>query len=88
MSPLAPFALGFVATASLVASLFFLRFYRESRDVLFLYFAAAFGIEAVNRTLFAFSANPSEGAAPLYILRAFAYTLILVGILNKNRARG
>ena len=88
MSPLAPFTLGFVATASLVASLFFLRFYRESRDPLFLYFAAAFGIEAVNRTLFALSAIPNEGAAPLYILRAFAYSLILVGILNKNRARG
>ena len=85
MSPLAPFALGFVATASLVASIFFLRFYRESREVLFLYFAAAFGIEALNRTLFAFAASPSEAGPALYALRAFAYSLILVGIYLKNR---
>jgi hypothetical protein len=84
---LAAFALGFVATASLVASVFFLRFYRESRDPLFLYFAGAFGIEALNRTLLAFMTNPSEGSPTLYLLRACAYSLIIVGIYAKNRQR-
>jgi hypothetical protein len=84
---LAPFALGFVATASLVASLFFLRFYKESRDPLFLYFAAAFAIETLNRTLFAFAVNPSESRPTLYALRAFAYSLIIIGIYMKNRGR-
>jgi hypothetical protein len=82
---MAPFALGAVAMASLVAALFFARFYRDTRDPLFLYFAAAFGLEGVNRTLLAFSPSPNEGDPVLYLVRAFAYSLILVGIYQKNR---
>jgi hypothetical protein len=83
---LAPFALGAMATASFVAALFFLRFYRETGDRLFVFFAAAFCLESINRTLFAFASNPREGDPTLYLLRAFAYSLILVGIWHKNRA--
>ncbi|HXG89803.1 MAG TPA: DUF5985 family protein [Vicinamibacterales bacterium] len=83
---LAPFALGAVAMASLVVALFFVRFYRDSRDTLFLYFAAAFAIESVNRGLLAFAPTPNEGVAELYLLRAFAYSLIVVGIYRKNQA--
>ncbi len=82
---LAPFVLGTIAMASLVASLFFVRYHRETRDPLFLYFAAAFGLEAVNRTLLAFQATPNEASPYLYILRAFAYSIIVFGIYRKNR---
>jgi hypothetical protein len=82
---MAPFALGAVAMASLVAALFFARFYRDTRDPLFLYFAAAFGLEAVNRTLLAFAPAPNEADPILYLVRAFAYSLILFGIYQKNR---
>jgi hypothetical protein len=82
---LAAFVLGCIAMASLTASLFFVRFYRETREPLFLYFAAAFGLEAVNRTALAFQATPNEASPYLYIMRAFAYSLILVGIYRKNR---
>ncbi|MEO5820603.1 MAG: DUF5985 family protein [Vicinamibacteraceae bacterium] len=82
---MAPFALGAVAMASLVAALFFARFYRDTRDPLFLYFAAAFAVESVNRTLLALLQPPNEAAPGLYLLRAFAYSLILVGIYRKNR---
>lgn len=82
---LAPFVLGAIAMASLVASLFFIRFHRETRDPLFLYFAAAFGLEAVNRSLLAFQATPNEASPYLYILRAFAYSIIVFGIYRKNR---
>ena len=81
---LVPFVLGAIAMASAVASMFFVRFHRETRDPLFLYFAAAFGIEAVNRTVLAFQATPNEASPHLYILRAFSYSLILVGIYRKN----
>jgi hypothetical protein len=84
---LATFALGFVAASSLVAAVFFLRFYRESRDPLFLFFAASFGLETLNRSFFAFAANPSEASPVLYALRAFTYFLIIVGIYTKNRRR-
>jgi hypothetical protein len=82
---LAPFILGAIAMASLVASLFFVRYHRQTRDPLFLYFAAAFGLEAVNRTVLAFQATPNEASPYLYILRAFAYSIIVVGIYRKNR---
>ena len=82
---LAPFVLGAIAMASGVAALFFLRFYRETRDPLFVHFSAAFAIEAVSRTLLAFQATPNEASPYLYILRAFSYSIILIGIYRKNR---
>jgi hypothetical protein len=85
MARLAPFVLGAIAMGSVVAAVFFVRFYRETRDPLFLYFAASFGVEAANRTLLAFAPTPNEASPSLYLLRACAYSLILVGIYRKNR---
>ena len=82
---LAPFVLGAIAMGSAIAALFFARFYRDARDPLFLYFAAAFGFEAVNRTVLALAPAPNEASPLMYLLRAFAYSLILVGIYRKNR---
>jgi hypothetical protein len=83
---LVPFILGGIAMALAIAALFFGRFYRDTRDPLFLYFAAAFGLESVNRTLLAFSPTPPDEAQPVfYVLRAISYCVILVGIYRKNR---
>jgi hypothetical protein len=82
---LAPFVLGSIVMASAIVALFFVRYYRETKDSLFLYFAAAFAVEAVNRTFLAFQPTPNEASPNLYILRAFAYSLILLGIYRKNR---
>ena len=41
--------LGAIAMASLVAALFFLRFWRDTHDRFFLLFAIAFLVEALNR---------------------------------------
>jgi ABC-type Fe3+-siderophore transport system permease subunit len=46
-----PFILGATALASLVAALFFLRFWRDTRDRLFCFFAIAFGIDALHRVV-------------------------------------
>jgi hypothetical protein len=81
---LASFALGAVTMASLVAALFFVRFYRDTRDPLFLYFAAAFALESVHRTLLALLPTPNEAAPEFYVLRAIAYSLIILGIYRKN----
>jgi Family of unknown function (DUF5985) len=85
LSRLAPFILGAIAMGSAIAAVFFTRFYRDTRDPLFLYFAAAFAMEAFNRTLLAFEPLPNEASPHLYVLRASAYSLILVGIYVKNR---
>jgi hypothetical protein len=80
------FLLGVIVTASLAASAFFLKFWRQTRDMLFLGFSAAFAIEGVNRIAFLFVDHPDEGYPILYTVRLFSYLLILAAIVNKNRA--
>jgi hypothetical protein len=74
-----PFGLGFTAALSLIIGLFFLRFYRDTRDVLFAYCGAAFILDAAGRVLIPASPHPNDGAPSLYLVRAFTYSLILVG---------
>jgi uncharacterized membrane protein HdeD (DUF308 family) len=81
------FLLGAIAMASLVAAGFFLRFWRDTGDLLFLLFALAFGLEGVNRTLLALSPAPNEGDIGLYVVRFLAYALIVAGIASKNLSR-
>ena len=81
------FLLGAIAMGSAVAALLFLRFWRQSRDRLFLYFSASFLLEAVNRTLFAWNGAHSEEATLYYLVRLLAYGLILWAIVEKNLIR-
>ncbi len=78
------FLLGIIVTASLVAALFFLKFWRQTRDPLFAAFAAAFFVEGVNRIGFLFLAAPNEGTSSIYLVRLFAFLLILGGIIYKG----
>jgi hypothetical protein len=80
------FLLGVIVTASLAASAFFLKFWRQTHDKLFLGFSAAFAIEGVNRLAFLFLDHPNEGNPLIYMVRLFSYLLILAAIVNKNRA--
>ena len=75
--------LGAIAMASFVAGLFFLRFWKSTKDRFFLFFAIAFGIEAVNRVLLAV-VNFSEDVPFLYLIRLIAFGLILFAIVDKN----
>jgi hypothetical protein len=81
------FLLGVIVTASLTAALFFLRFWRNTRDQLFLAFGAAFGIEGLNRIGFLLLERPNEGSPVIYIVRLLASLLIIAAILRKNRRR-
>jgi uncharacterized membrane protein HdeD (DUF308 family) len=78
------FLLGAIVTGSLAAALFFLKFWRQTRDYLFLSFAAAFALEGVNRIAFLFLAAPNEGASSIYLVRLLAFLLILGGIVYKG----
>lgn len=80
------FLLGIIVTASLIASAFFLKFWRQTRDPLFLSFAAAFAVESLNRAMFLVLDSPSDGNAVIYSIRLFSYLLILAAIVQKNRA--
>jgi L-asparagine transporter-like permease len=81
------FLLGVVATSSVTAGVFFLKFWKQTRDSLFLAFALAFIVEGLNRTSVLFFANPSEYAPYIYGVRLLAFLLILGAILRKNYGR-
>lgn len=82
---LVPFVLGATVFGFLLAALFFVRFYRETRDSLFVCFALAFALEAISRTLPVFATDANSGDPTIYLLRTLAYSLILLGIYRKNR---
>lgn len=77
--------MGGIAVGSLVAGLFFFRFWHNSRDRFFLYFALSFWLEAGNRVALGVFSSSSELEPVFYFLRVVAYGLILVAILQKNR---
>lgn len=75
---------GAVAMGSLTIALFFLRFWRTSRDRFFLYFALSFGIEGLHRVYSALQTEASESSPVHYLIRLAAYSLILWAIVEKN----
>jgi hypothetical protein len=72
--------------ASLVAGLFFFRYWKVSGDRLFAFFAVAFAMLAVNWLALAAIAPAFEARHLLYLVRLVAFVVIIVGILDKNRA--
>ena len=79
------FLAGGIVTAYFVAGLFFLRFWRETRDRFFLLFALSFWIEGANRFMLARFVGPNEDAPVYYLVRLLAYGLIIAAIVMKNR---
>lgn len=77
--------MGAVATASFVVMLFFLRFWRQTRDSFFLTFALAFGIDAVTRFVLGCIQVSAEAEPLFYLARLVTFGLIIVGIVQKNR---
>jgi hypothetical protein len=74
------------ATASLASGLFLFRFWRDSRDRLFAFFGAAFLVLAASWALLAL-VNPSDETRPyVYAIRLIAFLLMIVGMVDKNRA--
>jgi uncharacterized membrane protein HdeD (DUF308 family) len=87
MTSFEAFLLGVIATASITAGVFFLKFWRKTRDSLFLAFGLAFLIEGVNRCALLFVAKPNEGSPWVYGVRLLSFLLILGAILYKNYGR-
>ena len=75
--------LGFV-----VAALFFLRFWRRTRDRLFLAFAIAFVLLALNQALAQWLGAADERVGYTYLLRVIGFVLILAAVVDKNVSRG
>ena len=78
------FLSGAVTLAYLVAAGFFLRYWRKTADRLFLAFALAFALFAVNQLLSAALLIVSEPTSLIYGLRVLGFLVIIAAIIDKN----
>ncbi len=85
MTTLITFLAGAATALYLVAGLFFLRFWKRTRDGLFLAFAWAFFLFGLGQALLSLAAVPDEERSLLYLIRLAAFGIILVAIVRKNR---
>lgn len=76
---------GATAMGCLALAVFFLRFWVRSRDRLFAIFSGAFVVFAINRVLIVTLASSQETDVLIYGVRALAFGLLMLAILDKNR---
>jgi hypothetical protein len=81
------FLSGMLAAGYLVVAGFFLRFWRQTRERLFLYFCVAFVLLAIQRAILVPEFGMFEDKTWAYGLRLVAFLVILYGIVEKNRAQ-
>ena len=75
---------GLLSAGYAVAGVFFLSFWRWTRDSLFAVFAVAFWLMALNQALPVLLGVPREEQGGIYLLRLAAFILIIGAILRKN----
>jgi uncharacterized membrane protein HdeD (DUF308 family) len=70
-----------------VAALLFLRFWRRTREGLFLAFAASFLLMGVMQAMLTLGDAPVEERSWLFLLRLAAFSLILAALWWQNRRK-
>lgn len=82
---------GSIMFAFFAAAMCFYRFWRRTSDRLFMLFAIAFVLMAVNRIFLAVLTParfvPNENHVMLYAVRLLAFGVLLMAIIDKNRRR-
>ncbi len=78
------FLSGIAAMGFFVAGLFFLKFWRKTNDRLFISFTIAFWLMAVNQFALVILERTDEARTWVYVVRFFAFSIIIFGILDKN----
>ncbi|MGO8817074.1 MAG: DUF5985 family protein [Terriglobia bacterium] len=82
------FLLGYIVAASAIVALFFLRFWRETRDFLFLAFAVFFIVQGGSRAFVLSTPSPNLVIDWVYFLRLLAVLLVVGAIVRKNFRHG
>jgi uncharacterized protein DUF5985 len=80
------FIAGAMCMAALTIALFFTRFWRKTLDRFFGFFCAAFYLIALERFALVFFNASVDNQYFLYTIRLAAFVLIIIAILDKNRA--
>lgn len=78
------FVSGAITMGFVIAGLFFLRFWIRAHDGLFLVFAIAFWLLALNQGVAAMGGFHREELSWVYLLRLAAFCLIIAAIVRKN----
>jgi hypothetical protein len=79
------FLSGAVVMGFAVAGLLFLKYWRRTRQRLFITFAASFFLLSLNYAWLAITQIPVEERSPLYLVRLLAFGLIILAIFQSNR---
>jgi peptidoglycan/LPS O-acetylase OafA/YrhL len=78
---------GAITLGYVISALFFLRFWRRTSDRLFLAFAIAFALFALNQALAQWLGAADERVGYTYVLRVTGFLVILGAIVDKNLGR-
>jgi hypothetical protein len=82
-----PFINGVAACGSFVAATLFLRFWRDTDDRLFLWFALAFAMFTLNWSAIALRPSVDEARYLYFVPRLVGFLLILWAIVDRNRSQ-
>jgi len=78
------FISGMAAMGFLVAALLFVRYWRKTRDTLFIAFGAAFCLFALSEGLELLPENYGGASSVAFLPRLLGFCLLIVAILAKN----
>lgn len=81
------FLAGAVAMGFAIAALMFLKFWRRTREGLFLAFAGSFLLLSLNHAMLSLTRVPLEERSSLYLVRLLAFLLIIAALWHQNRKR-
>jgi hypothetical protein len=79
------FIQGICVLAAWAIGLVFLRFWRDTRDRLFAYFATGFWLLSASWVLLGVTNPTAESRPYIYGLRLVAFLLFIMAIVDKNR---
>ena len=79
---------GGIAVAAFAAGLFFLRYWRSSNDLFFLFLMASFWLQSISHVVVGWTRSWNDDTPAQYVVRILAYGLILLAIWSKNRKAG
>ena len=88
MTATAVFLAGMTTMGFIVASIFFMSFWRRTHDKLFATFGIAFFLLAINQAAIALSGSPRDEQLFAYALRIAAFGLLISAIIGKNIGGG
>lgn len=79
--------LGAIAMATVTTGMFFLRFWKMTKDRFFLFLAISFLVEGINRFFLGLLNDPRDNSTIHYAIRILSYGLIIIAIVDKNLPR-